>query len=94
LAAPKYKSTSLWTTSAIVLTNYITSFYKTFYIYNKTSVASVKFLISQNPNIATLFFPYIEFLIYPEKFLAIIKPPASPNPIASKAPIFNIVFSI
>ena len=37
---------------------------------------------------------YIEFLIYPEKFLAIIKPPASPNQIASKAPIFNIVFSI
>lgn len=67
----------------------------------KTSVASVKFLISQKPNIKTCFTPgSIGLTSSPySMFLAIISDPASPNPRARRAPILlrvdsSIVVSI
>jgi hypothetical protein len=54
-------------------------------VYN-TSVASVKFLISQNPKIAPIFYPaIIGFRSPPDPiFEAIILDPASPNPRAKR----------
>jgi hypothetical protein len=55
----------------------------------------VKFLISQNPNIAMIFYPGNIGLTSPLPFMfsAMILDPASPKPKASKAPILTIVFS-
>lgn len=74
--------------SAISFTNTITPVYK-------TSVASVKFLISQNPNIAIIFFPAIIGSTSPPYYMfeAIISDPASPNPKARRAPILIMSFS-
>lgn len=60
-----------------------------------TSVASVKFLMSQNPNTAKVFCPGIIGLRSPpdDMFLEIIPEPASPKPKASKYPILTIAFS-
>jgi len=58
-------------------------------------VASVKFLISQKPKIAMIFYPGSIGLISPLPFMfsAIILDPASPNPKAKRAPIFTMVYS-
>lgn len=59
-------------------------------------MASVKFLISQNPNILTYLRPGNIGSISPSEFyifLAITLEPASPNPKAKRAPILEIVFS-
>jgi len=69
--------------SAIVFTKTITFSYK-------ISVVSVKFLISQNPNIPTHFVPGIIGFTSPlesDKFLPITSEPASPNPKARRAEI-------
>jgi hypothetical protein len=62
---------------------------------SRTSVASVKFLISQNPNILTYLSPGNIGLISPAPciFLAMTWEPASPKPIAKRPPILVMVFS-
>tara|TARA_B110000285_G_scaffold234667_1_gene312455 strand:- start:1780 stop:2019 length:240 start_codon:yes stop_codon:yes gene_type:complete len=62
---------------------------------SRTSVASVKFLISQNPKILTYLIPGNIGLISPPPyiFLAMTWEPASPKPIAKSPPIFVIVLS-
>jgi len=61
----------------------------------KTSVASVKFLISQKPNIVIILSPGSMGLISSPFFifLATILDPASPKPNASKAPSLLRVIS-
>jgi len=64
--------------------------------YYSTSIVSLKFLISQNPKTQCVFFPGIIGSMSPPLLLmlvAIISAPASPNPNASNAPIFTIVYS-
>jgi hypothetical protein len=63
---------------------------------SNTSVASGKFRIATNPKIAIILWPgIIGFTspLYSFMFFAIISDPASPKPIANKAPIFIIVYS-
>lgn len=58
-------------------------------------MASVKFLMSQNPKIAITFLPgNIGLIDYPLEFIfdATIYEPASPNPNANNAPILTINF--
>jgi len=71
------------------------SFTKTITLSCKTSVASVKFLMSQKPNIAITFCPgNIGLMCLPSLiFDVIILDPASPNPRASSLPILVKVFS-
>jgi hypothetical protein len=58
-------------------------------------VASLKFLISQNPKIAIILFPGNIGSTSPPLliFYAMISAPASPNPSANKAPVLIISFS-
>jgi len=61
-----------------------------------TSVESVKFLMSQNPNIACTFSPACKGSTSPPApiLAPIILEPASPNPRASRCPILIIAFSM
>ncbi|PNH09460.1 hypothetical protein TSOC_003892 [Tetrabaena socialis] len=61
----------------------------------RTSVVSVKRRMSQKPNTATVLRPGTMGLMSPSfrMFSAMISAPASPNPIASSAPILLIEFS-
>ena len=88
LADPPYLLTYEWIISAIWFTN----------IISQTSIASAtseKWCMSQNPNIAIIFYPEsIGFKSPPDLiFEAIIFEPASPYPRASKKPILDIVSS-
>mmetsp|Transcript_24063 Transcript_24063/g.74802 ORF Transcript_24063/g.74802 Transcript_24063/m.74802 type:complete len:221 (+) Transcript_24063:972-1634(+) len=63
----------------------------------RTSVASVKFRMSQNPKIASTRLPgtmaFSAELSPPCMFWPMISAPASPKPSASREPIFTMVFS-
>lgn len=69
---------------------------KTIISSSSTSVASLKFLMSQNPNIAHCFLPGNIGLRSPywAMFLAMISLPASPKPRANSTPILVMAFSI
>jgi hypothetical protein len=86
-AAPWYRSTTPWTISPISLTKSITP-------SCKTSVASVKRLISQKPKMAMHLWPGSRgSTSSPIRiFYAIIFEPASPKPIARSPPILLRVF--
>lgn len=88
-AEPRKRSQTWWTTSPILLTNNITS-------SCNTSVASVKFLISQNPKMQHFFLPGSIGSTSPlfDILDAIISLPASPNPKANNVPILIIAFSM
>ena len=88
-AAPRYLSTIECTTFAIVFTNTMTS-------SCSTSVASVKFRMSQKPKMAYCFLPAIISSISPTLtiFCPIISAPASPKPNPSNTPILLIADSI
>ena len=87
-AAPEYLSTIPCTISPISFTNNMTPSYS-------SSVASVKFLMSQNPKMQMTFYPGNIGLISspPDMFFAIIEEPASPNPRARSPPILMSVYS-
>lgn len=88
LGAPENLSTTPCTNSAI-------SFTKDIICSSSTSVVYTKCLIAQNPNMATTLWPGIIGSTSPvcPILSEIILTPASPNPRATSAPTFTIVYS-
>mmetsp|Transcript_26704 Transcript_26704/g.65448 ORF Transcript_26704/g.65448 Transcript_26704/m.65448 type:complete len:265 (+) Transcript_26704:1108-1902(+) len=88
LALPPCKCVSMCTIFPMVFTNSMMP-------SCSTSVVSVNCRMSQNPKMATTFFPGIMGLISPPRFMfsAITSDPASPNPTASSPQILAMLFS-